>query len=141
VKLLASGFYAMGDTRTPVTIAAVAVALSAGLAVVAMQVLGPAGIALGAAVAAYVNVGLLVRGLRRRAGPLGAPGGARALGTVLAAALAGSGAGYAAERVLADAPRAVTGLAALAAFGLAYLGVAAALGHPEAVGLRRRWRG
>jgi putative peptidoglycan lipid II flippase len=140
VKLLASGFYAMGDTRTPVTIAAVAVAVSAGLAVVAMQVLGPAGIALGAAVAAYVNVGLLVRGLRRRAGPLGTPGGARALATVLVAALAGGGAGYTVEWALTGLPRAVTGLTALAAFGLTYLGVAAALGHPEAVSLRRRRR-
>jgi putative peptidoglycan lipid II flippase len=140
VKLFASGFYAMGDTRTPVKIAALAVALSAALAFAAMQVLGAAGIALAAAAAAYVNVGLLLRGLGRRAGPLGAPDGGRALAGVLAGALAGAGAGWAAEAALAAMPRAVTGLGALAAFGVAYLVVTGVLGHPEASALRRRWR-
>jgi len=138
VKLFASGFYAVGDTRTPVKIAAVAVALSAGLAAAAMQVLGPAGIALGAAIASYVNVGLLVRALRRRAGPLGVAGAGRALGAVLAGGLAGWGGGLATEWALADAPRAVTGLATLGVFGVAYFGITVALRHPEAMRLARR---
>jgi putative peptidoglycan lipid II flippase len=138
VKLFASGYYALGDTRTPVKIAALSVALSAGLALAAMQVLGAAGIALGAAAGSYVNVGLLVRGLGRRTGPLGAPDGTRALASVLAGAVAGVGAGWIAEGALAGTPRAVIGLAALATFGLVYLGVAALLGHPEATALRQR---
>ncbi len=141
VKLLASGFYAMGDTRTPVKIAVVAVLLSAALALAAMQVLGAAGIALGAAVAAYLNVALLVRGLRRRAGPLGTPGGTRALGAVLAGAVGGAGAGYLVEWALAGMPLAVTGLGALGAFGFGYLAVTGALGHPDVARLTRRWRG
>jgi putative peptidoglycan lipid II flippase len=140
IKLFASGFYAVGDTRTPVRIAAVAVALAAGLAAAAMQVLGPAGIALGTAVAAYVNVGLLARALRRRLGGPEADGGRR-LAAILLGAVAATGAGLAAERVAAAGPRLVTGLAALAAFGVAYLGVTTAAGHPESRALARRWTG
>jgi putative peptidoglycan lipid II flippase len=140
VKLLASGFYAVGDTRTPVKIAAGAVALSAALAAAAMQVLGPAGIALGAALASYVNVAALVQALRRRGGSLAAPGAARALGAVLGGSVLGWGAGLAAELVLADAPRAINALATLGVFGIVYLGVTAGLGHPDAVAFLRRRR-
>jgi putative peptidoglycan lipid II flippase len=139
IKLFASGFYAIGDTRTPVKIAAVAVALAAGLAAAAMQVFGPAGIALGSAVGAYVNVGLLVRALRRRSGTLGADGAARRLRAILLGALAGVGAGFGAEWALAAGPRLLTGLGALAAFGLVYLAATAAVGHPEARALAGRW--
>jgi putative peptidoglycan lipid II flippase len=138
IKLFASGFYAVGDTRSPVKIAAVAVVLAAGLAAAAMQVLGPAGIALGTAVAAYVNVGLLARSLRRRVGTLGADG-SRRTATILLGALAGTGAGLAVERATAAGPLVVTGLAALAGFGLAYLATTIAAGHPEARALARRW--
>jgi putative peptidoglycan lipid II flippase len=140
IKLFASGFYAAGDTRTPVKIAAVAVVLAAGLAAAAMQVLGPAGIALGTAVAAYVNVGLLLAALRRRVGALGTDG-SRRVATILLGAVIGTGAGLAAERVAAAGPRLVTGLGALAAFGVAYLAATAAAGHPEARALARRWTG
>jgi putative peptidoglycan lipid II flippase len=139
IKLFASGFYAVGDTRTPVKIAAVAVALSAGLAAAAMQVLGPAGIALGSAVAAYVNVGLLVRALRRRAGGLGMDGHPGRLSAILVGGVVGTGAGLAVEWLLAGGPRLLTGLGALMAFGLAYLAGAAAAGHPDARALARRW--
>jgi len=138
IKLFASGFYAAGDTRTPVTIAAVAVVLAAGLAAAAMQVLGAAGIALGTAVAAYVNVGLLANALRRRVGPTGTDG-SRHAAAMLLGALAGTGAGLAVEYAATAAPRLVTGLAALAAFGLVYLGATVAAGHPEARALARRW--
>jgi len=140
VKLFASGFYAMGDTRTPVKIAAVAVTLSAGLAAAAMQLLGPAGIALGAAVAAYVNVGMLVHALRRRTGSLAAPEAGRTLGAVLGGVLAACAAGYAVEVWTGGLPRLVTGLATLGAFGVAYLGVTLALHHPDAGRLVARTR-
>lgn len=138
IKLFASGFYAAGDTRTPVKIAAAAVVLAAGLAAAAMQVLGPAGIALGTAVAAYANVGLLGRALRRRVGTLGT-GGPRSVAAILLGVLAATGVGLAVEYASAAAPRTVTGLAALAAFGSAYLAVTIAAGHPEARALARRW--
>jgi len=138
VKLLASAFYAVGDTKTPVRIAVVVVTLSAALAAAAMQVFGPAGIALGAAVAAYVNIGLLLRGLAARVGTA-SEGRARTLATVLAGALAGTGCGLLGARVTAATPLPVTATVALTAFGIAYLAVTAALGHPEARGLLRRW--
>lgn len=140
VKLFASGFYAVGDTRTPVKIAAVAVALSAGLAAAAMQVLGPAGIALGAAVASYANVGMLVHALRRRTGSLASADGGRALAAVLGGALAACAAGYLVERLAGALPLAVVGLATLGAFGIAYLGTTLALRHPDATRLARRIR-
>lgn len=138
VKLLASAFYAVGDTRTPVRIAVVAVTLSAALAAAAMQVLGPAGIALGAAVASYVNVGLLLRGLTTRLGPV-TDGQLRRPATVLVGALAGSGCGLLGAQVTAGAPLPITATVALAAFGIAYLTTTAAFGHPEAQDLVRRW--
>jgi putative peptidoglycan lipid II flippase len=136
VKLFASAFYALGDTRTPVRIAALSVALSAALAALAMQVLGAAGIALGAALAAWVNVTLLVRALGRRTGPI--PPATRALVAVLAGALGATAGGLLVQWRIAGL---VGGLAALAVFALAYLGVTAALGHPEAVRLTRRGGG
>jgi len=56
IKLYASAHYALGDTRTPVIISGVSVALGAVLAYVLMQVFGVMGIALGGSIAAYLNV-------------------------------------------------------------------------------------
>ncbi len=63
VKLFASGHYAVGDTRTPVKIAALSIAVSATAAVLLMRTLGPPGIALGSSIGAYVNVMLNYRSL------------------------------------------------------------------------------
>jgi putative peptidoglycan lipid II flippase len=135
VKLLASGFYAQGDTRTPVRIAALSVAVAAGAAFGLMQWLGPAGIALGSSAGAYVNMTLNYRGLVRRVGrPLGRPEIASLWTVILGAAIA----------TLAGVVMARTGwgpwpttAAALSAFLAAYQGVGLALRHPDAVGL---WR-
>lgn len=138
LKLFASGFYAFGDTRTPVRIAALAVALSAALAAALMQAFGPAGIALGAAIGAYVNVGLLFRTLERRTGPIVDAPERRPLVAVLAGSALGAAAGAQTARALGGAPVAVACVAALAVFALAYGVTTAALGHPEA---RRLLRG
>jgi putative peptidoglycan lipid II flippase len=141
VKLLASAFYALGDTRTPVKIAATAVTVSAVTAVTAMQVLGPAGIALGAAVGAYVNVGLLLRGLARRLPRREAAAApARANLAVLTGALLATVAGVLTARVLQGAAPPIVGLGAAAGFGVAYLIITALLRHPEAVHLARQLR-
>ncbi|MCZ6603628.1 MAG: polysaccharide biosynthesis C-terminal domain-containing protein, partial [Alphaproteobacteria bacterium] len=66
IKALAPGFFARADTKTPVKIAAVAMAVNVIAAVILMQYLAHAGIALGAALAAWVNAVLLWFGLRRR---------------------------------------------------------------------------
>src|SRR5207237_1680469 len=55
VKLFASGFYAMRDTRTPVKIAAFPLVVSTGLACLLMRWLGAPGSALGASIGAFLD--------------------------------------------------------------------------------------
>ncbi|HXV85674.1 MAG TPA: lipid II flippase MurJ, partial [Gemmatimonadales bacterium] len=131
VKLLASGHYAVGDTRTPVKVAAISVALSAALSWALMRWFGAAGIALGASAGSYVNLALNYASLRRRFGPLG--GGAEwralavcALAATLAAQAAGLAAGWAGP---ASWPALVGGLLS---FGVAYGSVCVILRHPDA---------
>jgi putative peptidoglycan lipid II flippase len=73
VKVLAPGYYARQDTKTPVKIAIVAMVSNMGLNLLFVGVLlhrgfeGPhAGLALASSVAAYLNAILLYRGLRKR---------------------------------------------------------------------------
>ncbi len=138
VKLLASGFYAMGDTRSPVKAAAVSMVLSAVLAALLMQRLGAAGIALGASIASYVNVGLHFRGLKKRLGTAPVAGTTTlALVGMASAIAAAAGAGVA--WLMRSQPIWLAAVAALAVFGLFYLVGAALLGHPDARGLLRRF--
>lgn len=55
VKVLAPGFFAREDTKTPVWCAAWAMAVNIGLNLILMQVLGHIGIALATGIAAWVN--------------------------------------------------------------------------------------
>ncbi len=73
IKVLAPGYYARQDTRTPVKIAIVAMTTNMVLNLVLVGLLlhqgfaGPhAGLALASSVAAYLNALLLYRGLRKR---------------------------------------------------------------------------
>lgn len=73
VKVLAPGFYARQDTRTPVKIAIIAMVSNMGMnflfvgIFLALALTGPhTGLALASSAAAYVNAGLLYRGLRRQ---------------------------------------------------------------------------
>lgn len=66
VKILTPGFYARGDTKTPVRIAVLAVAINLVGNLASVWTLGMVGIALSSAVAAWVNVGLLYAVLHRR---------------------------------------------------------------------------
>ena len=66
IKVLAPGFFARGDTRTPVIIAIICVALNVGLNLALMHVLGHIGLALSLSIAGWLNVILLGRGLHRR---------------------------------------------------------------------------
>ncbi len=132
IKLLASGHYAVGDTRTPVRIAAVAVVLSAASAFALMQWFGAAGIALGAAVGAYFNVILNVNTLRQRMGSFIGKSELRAIltsgwGAVLAAA-----ASLGIVALLAGSHIWIQAVAGSAAFCVVYGGVTVALGHPDA---------
>ncbi len=137
VKLFASGHYALGDTKTPVRIGILSVVVSAVSAYLLMQRFGPAGIALGAAIAAYVNMSLNFGTLSRRVGRiLGASDrkavAASVVGTV-PAALAGVGVAHA----LADQPLWLAAVAAVTAFSVVYGVLTLLLRHPEAT---RLWR-
>ncbi|MDH3942089.1 MAG: murein biosynthesis integral membrane protein MurJ, partial [Xanthomonadales bacterium] len=73
VKVLAPGFYARQDTKTPVKIAIVAMVSNMALNFIfvgtflALALKGPhTGLALASSVAAYINAGLLYRGLRKQ---------------------------------------------------------------------------
>jgi putative peptidoglycan lipid II flippase len=66
VKVLAPGFYARQDIRTPVKIAVVTLVVTQLLNLVFIWELRHAGLALSISVGACLNAGLLLRGLRRQ---------------------------------------------------------------------------
>lgn len=68
VRPLVGAFYALENTRLPVAVAALCVAVNIGLGFWLMGVMAHAGLALAVSVASYVNVGLLSWLLRRRLG-------------------------------------------------------------------------
>ena len=78
VKLFASGFHAMQDTRTPLRYTGIAVATGVSLGAAAMFWMKSAGygasaatgLVLGGALGAWLNLALLWRGLRARLGPI-----------------------------------------------------------------------
>jgi len=148
VKVLAPGFYARQDTRTPVRIAVIAMVSNMVLNltfVASLLVLGfrgpHMGLALASSAAAYINAGLLYRMLRRQGAYQPAPGWSR----VAVAAGAGCVAMWAALSWLKDDPpqwaqwgateRALQ-LMLLIASGVVIYGIAAILG-----GLRLRHLG
>lgn len=135
VKLLASGFYAQGDTRTPVRIAALSVAVAAGAAFLLMQWLGPAGIALGSSAGAYLNLSLNYRGLAGRVGRPLAPPEIRSLWTAILSSTVATLAAL--TTTLPGWSPWPTTLAAGSLFLVAYQGVSLMRRHPEAVAL---WR-
>jgi putative peptidoglycan lipid II flippase len=137
VKLFASGFYAMRDTRTPVKIAAFSLAVSTGLAWLLMRWLGAPGIALGSSIGASLSTTLHLRDLSQRIGSVlrGPDWGAFAitLGAGGVAALAARAAALLAA-ALGPVPR---GALVLAIFGTVYAALTLALKHPDAL---RTWR-
>lgn len=108
VKLFAGGFHALQDTRTPMRIAALCVAVGIGIGAGLMWAmkaagwgaLSAAGLALGGALGAWLNLGLLWSGLAR-GGPLFPPAALRATLRLAAGTLAAAAAGVLARRWLA----------------------------------------
>jgi putative peptidoglycan lipid II flippase len=95
VKVLAPGFYARQDTKTPVKIAITAMVSNMLLNFLFVGTLllvgfsGPhTGLALASSVAAYVNAALLYRSLRRQKAYRPEPGWARVAGAVVLGSLA-----------------------------------------------------
>ena len=74
VKVLASGFYAQQNMRTPVKIALFTLVLTQLLNLVFVPTFAHAGLALATSVAAICNAGLLLIGLRQRGSYTPAPG-------------------------------------------------------------------
>ncbi|MGS0757639.1 murein biosynthesis integral membrane protein MurJ, partial [Roseateles sp. GG27B] len=66
IKVLAPGFYAKQDTRTPVRIAIAVLILTQLMNLAFVPWLGVAGLALSIGVGALINAALLFRGLRRQ---------------------------------------------------------------------------
>jgi putative peptidoglycan lipid II flippase len=137
VRLLTSGHYALGDTRTPVRIAMVTVVLAAALAYWLMGFFGPAGIALGSAIAAYVNLSLNYIFLERRTGAILRGAEHKAIWITVFASVVAVGAGLLVEPQLAEEQVILRAAVTLGAFGVVYLGVARLFKHPDALSLRR----
>ncbi len=79
VKVLAPGFYARQDIKTPVKIALVTLAATQAMNLAFIGPLKHAGLALAIGLASCLNAALLYRGLRRRADYLPRPGWGRFL--------------------------------------------------------------
>jgi len=144
VKLFASGFYALRDTRTPVITAASSVVLSVVLSYILMQRMGPAGIGLGAGIAALYNTSMQLLLLQRRIGRVLGPEDWRMACRVALASLGGAAAGWGGAAAADGAGIVVTAGVAWTAFGAVYLALSRAMGHPDAGALlrvlaRRRW--
>ena len=137
VKLFASGFYALRDTRTPVKIATLSLALSTGLAVVLMRRYGPAGIAFGSSLGSTVNVILHLRDLDRRIGAIMGAVEWRAVGASVVAAGAATAGAAAAVRFAAGTGPIPVALLGVTIFGVMYAALALALKHPDAA---RLWK-
>lgn len=87
VKVASPTFYALRDSRTPVIVSALSVALNVVLNLALVRVAGFRGLALGTAIAATLNAGLLLWLLRRRIGGLDGRRNARALLLITIASL------------------------------------------------------
>jgi putative peptidoglycan lipid II flippase len=135
VKLFASGFYALRDTRTPVKIASFSLVVSGALAYLFMGWYGPAGIAFGSSIGATLNVVLHLRDLDARIGRVLSGPDWRAFGTSVVAALAAGGAGAGAAQLAAGMGPIPLALVALGTFGMTYAAVTLALRHPDAARL------
>jgi putative peptidoglycan lipid II flippase len=136
VRLVSQAFYALGDPRTPVRMAAVALAVNVALAVGLMGPLAHPGLALASSLSAYANVIGLCWLLGRRLGPIGTGEMARSVARTLAASAAlalwcwwiGPDGAASWARELRTALAVVSG-------GLVYVGAAALLGAPELTAL------
>jgi len=144
VRQLVSVFYAFGDTRTPVRIAAADLAVFVALAL-ALRSLGHVGISLAVMGASLTQMLLLFwRAERRLPGALSREL-LRSTARTLAASLLASLAGLASSLALAPLAhnqlgRVTHGLGAVLCFGFTFLGTAWLLRHPELMALMQSAR-
>lgn len=154
-RLYQSAFYALRDTKTPARVAGLRVLVSAVAGAALMLQfepialgtwnvpagvfadvrveglpLGPVGLALGAAVGAWLEWAFLRRSLTPRIGHVGI--GASALARLFGSALAAAAVGYAADLATGSLHRLPAAALVAAAFGVTYLGASQLLGVAEA---------
>jgi len=99
IKVLAPGFYARQDTRTPVKIAIAVLVLTQLCNLVFVRFIGAAGLSLSIGIGATANAGLLLYGLRARGSYRAKPGWwPFALRVVVASAVMGAFQWFAARR-------------------------------------------
>ena len=137
VKLFATGFYGLRDTRTPVRIGIISLAVSGVLSWLLMRRFGPAGIALGSSIGAMLNTVLQLRGLDRRIGTVLQRADWRTLALVVVAALGAAAVAVGAEHFTAGWRPIPRGIAVLGIFGVTYGTLTLAFRHPDAL---RAWQ-
>ena len=145
VKIASPSFYALRDSKTPVVISVVAILSNLGLNLWLYRAIGYRGLALGTAIAATINAGLLLFLLARRIGGMDGRRVGATLVRILIASAAMGVAAYYAEIALHRALPQISLLARVArvggavAAGLGVLTIAAsALGIEEfTVAMRR----
>jgi len=137
VKLFASGFYAMRDTRTPVRIAITSLVISGFLSWFFMRRFGPAGIALGSSIGGTLNTVLHLYDLDRRIGTILQRSDWQIVGLVVAAALIALLLGIGMAQLAAGWRPVPRGIAVLSIFGAAYGALTLAFRHPDAI---RAWQ-
>src|SRR5438132_864345 len=133
VKLFASGFYAMRDTRTPVKIATSSLVVSTALAWLLMRWLGAPGIALGSSLGVFLNTSLHLYHLNGRIGAVLRGPEWRAFGiSLLGAALAGAAA-FGVARLTGGVAPVPRGVVVLGIFGIVYAALTLALQDRKSV--------
>ncbi len=147
-RLYASAYWALRDTRTPLRFAIVRVVLTGALGYLAALPLpalvgveprwGAAGLTASAGLAGWVEFFLLRRGLARRVGPVELP--RWFLPRLWSCAAAGAAVAWIVKLALPPGNPLARGALTLGPFGLVYLGLALALGVPQARGLWDRMR-
>ena len=100
VKLISPAFYAMGDSRVPLMASGVSIASNIGLNVILVGPLGHCGLALGTAIAALLNSGVLLWLVRTKLGGLDGHRLSVALVKITIASLSMAFAAYHVERLL-----------------------------------------
>lgn len=132
VKIFVSAFYAMGDTRTPVKIAAATMLLNIVFNLILMKPLQAGGLALATSMSSTINMLTLVWLLRKRLGGLDGPRIWRSFGRISVASVAMAAAVWVAWGALFGGGYTLGGLTAMMVLAVAvYLGAAALLNLEE----------
>lgn len=131
VKLLASGHYAFGDTKTPVRVSLVSITVSAVTAYVLMQRFGVLGIVLGGAAGAYVNATLNFVALHRRVGRVFTRLLLRHTGLCIVASAVAAVAARSVSALLPDLAVWLTAMVVIGVFGVVYILLVTVGRHPE----------